>query len=249
MDIPAHYRSLTAELESLKDRVRNFIDDRHWLTDGEWKESVLRSMISQRLPATVKIGHGFVITERGPTTQCDILLYRADCPILFREGDLVFITPDAVLAVIEVKSKTTTHVLKDALSKLAEIGAQLGRHGENCCLGLFSYETSIRDHEKILNALEDHCQHRSQIVNLLSLGCSIFTRYWEYSPFGGNDHYEQWHSYKLKNMSAGYFVTNVLDAVSSESIDKFSNLWFPDAHQNKEFQVEGKRAHAAALVR
>jgi hypothetical protein len=249
MDIPAYYKSLTVELESLKDRVRNFIADKHWLTDGEWKESVLRSIISERLPATVKIGHGFIITEQGPTTQCDILLYRADCPVLFKEGDLVFITPDAVLAVIEVKSKATVPILNSAVSKLAAIGVSLGSHRKSCCLGLFAYENKVRDHHKILDILEQKCRYHSQIVNLLNLGCSIFTRYWEYSPYGDNAHYEHWHSYNLINMSAGYFITNIIDAVSPNSINKFSSLWFPDKHQNKEFQVEGKRAHATAILR
>ena len=84
----------------MKDRVRNFIAGNHWLTDGEWKEGVLRAMFAQRLPSSVVVGHGFIITETGQTTQCDILIFRADCPVLFRQGDLAFVTPDAVLAVI-----------------------------------------------------------------------------------------------------------------------------------------------------
>lgn len=81
MNVAQHFRSITSELESLKDRVRNFIANQHWLTDGEWKESVLRTVIAQRLPDTVKIGRGFVLTEQGPATQCDIMLYRSDRPV------------------------------------------------------------------------------------------------------------------------------------------------------------------------
>src|SRR4051812_21129430 len=128
MNVPAYYRSLTAELESVKDRVRNFIEDKHWLTHGEWRESVLRAMIAQRLPSSVNIGRGFIITESGPTTQCDILIYRSDRPILFRQGDLAFVTPDAVVAVIEVKSTATKPVIAVALEKLATIGRKLGKH-------------------------------------------------------------------------------------------------------------------------
>ena len=246
MDVPAYYRSLTAELESVKDRVRNFIAGNHWLTDGEWKESVLRSMISQRLPDTVKIGHGFVVTETGPTTQCDILLYRADCPVLFREGDLAFVTPDAVLAIVEVKSKTTKQVFSSAVEKLAEIGRRLGRHSDHCCLGLFSYETAIRDHDWILDELRSKCTHRSQTLSLLNLGCSTFARYWEFSPEGGDDHYEHWHTYELENMSAGYFVANLLDAISPGSIAQHSKLWFPE--DSKEIRRTGRCPHEGALA-
>lgn len=45
MDPTIHFKSLALELNALKDRVRNFIDDAHWLTDGEWKEAVLRAML------------------------------------------------------------------------------------------------------------------------------------------------------------------------------------------------------------
>ena len=76
MDVKSYFESLTIELESLKNRVRNFIHGAHWLTDGEWKESVLRSVIGRNLPDTVKIGRGFILTEQGLSSQCDILLYK-----------------------------------------------------------------------------------------------------------------------------------------------------------------------------
>ena len=245
MDVPAYYRSLTLELESVKDRVRNFIDGAHWLTHGEWRESVLRSMLRDRLPDSVKIGHGFVITETGPTTQCDILIYRGDRPILFREGDLVFVTPDAVLGVFEVKSTARKDVVRDSITKLAEIGRKLGRRRDDCCLGLFAYDNEIKDHEWTLETLHDICHHRSQIVNLVNFGCSTFVRFWDYSPHGGDEHYEHWHSYDLENMSAGYFIANVIDSISPESIAKHSRLWFPE--DSKEFRLQCTKPHSGAI--
>ncbi len=244
MDVPAYYRSLTAELESVKDRVRNFIAKSHWLTHGEWRESVLRAMIAQRLPSSVNIGRGFVITENGPTTQCDILIYRADRPILFRQGDLAFVTPDAVVAVIEVKSTATKAVVTESLEKLAAIGRKLGKHRAHSCLGLFAYENKIQDHEWLLENLSGICKHKSQVVNFVNLGCSLFTRFWDFAPTGGDENYEQWHSYELENMSAGYFIANVLDFISPESIANHSKLWFPE--DSKEFRLVAKKPHAAA---
>ena len=244
MNVPAYYRSLTSELEAVKDRVRNFIAGNHWLTDGEWRESVLRAIMAQRLPSNVNIGRGFVITEDGPTTQCDILIYRSDRPILFRQGDLAFVTPDAVVAILEVKSRATKQVITAAISKLAAIGLKLGRHREHCCLGLFSYETAITNHDWTLDMLQELCAHRSQVINFVNLGCSMFIRFWEFSPTGGYANYEQWHSYDLQNMSAGYFIANVLDFLSPESIAEHSKLWFPE--DSKEFKLVAKRPHAAA---
>ena len=233
MDVAKHFRSITGELESLKDRVRNFISDGHWLTDGEWKESVLRSIITQRLPETANIGRGFVLTEEGPSTQCDIILYRSDCPVLFREADLVFLTPDAVLGIVEVKSKVTKAVFRDSISKLASIGHQLGRHSEHCCLALFSYESSSNPRTWYTEVLPRHCRHSSEIVQLINLGCSSFVKWWKYSPSGADSHYENWHSYKLENMSAGYFIANLIDAVSLDSVSLDERFWYPE--RSKEY--------------
>ena len=91
----------------MKHRVRNLIADAHWQTDGEWKESVLRQILRRQLPATAIVSRGFVVTERAVTHQLDVLIRHASKPVLFRDGDLVLVTPDAVLGIIEVKSRLT----------------------------------------------------------------------------------------------------------------------------------------------
>src|SRR3990172_3909969 len=105
MDTEAHYRSLAAEIEALKNRVRNFIAKSHWQTDGEWKESVLRAIIQRHLPSDVGVGRGFVIKPSASSSQIDVLLYDTSKPLLYRDGDLVFVTVDAVRGIVEVKSK------------------------------------------------------------------------------------------------------------------------------------------------
>jgi hypothetical protein len=245
MDVEAYFRSLTTELESLKDRVRNFIHSAHWLTDGEWKESVLRSILSRKIPDTIKIGRGFILTKHGTTSQCDILLYKASSPILFREGDLVFLTPDAVVGIIEVKSRTNRHTLESLLDKFSEIARKLGHHKEHCFFGLFSYENGITQDQTILEILQDKCDHETKIVDLLNLGCSTFVRWWKFHPNGEGQHYERWHSYNLENMSAGYFIANVLDFVSPESVQSNNWLWFPEA--GKESKKTGEIIFRNAL--
>ena len=61
MDTKKYFESLSLECDALKDRVKNFIADSHWLTDGEWKESVLRSMIKRSISSTVGVGRGFIV--------------------------------------------------------------------------------------------------------------------------------------------------------------------------------------------
>lgn len=245
MDVESYYKSLTAELESLKNRVRNFISGSHWLTDGEWKESVLRSLLLKKLPETVRVGRGFILTPNGVTTQCDILIYKASSPIMFREGDLVFLTPDAVIGIIEVKSRITLHILNSILDKFACIGRKLGRQREHCFFGIFSYENSIAQSTRALEALRRKCDHETKIVDLINLGCSTFIKWWKYNPQDGSEHYEKWHSYDLENMSPGYFISNVVDYVSGESVQSNNWLWFPEV--GKESKKTGEIAFGHAL--
>jgi hypothetical protein len=237
MNVISYYKSLTEEFESLKNRVRNFIDKAHWLTDGEWKESVLRAILARRLPDTVKVGRGFIISERDTSTQCDVLLYKASAPILFRDGELVFLTPDAVLAVLEVKSRINRNILEAALEKFAGIGEVLGAHRAHVVFGLFSYENDVRDDRVLLKIIQDNCTHENSVVDLLCLGCSTFVKWWKLNPYDSCEHYERWHSYHLENLAAGYFLTNLIGFVCPESVERNSYLWFPK--EGKEIQKSG----------
>lgn len=105
MNIENYFKNLTIELESLKDRVRLYIEDAHWQSDGEWKESVLRTTLKRHLPKNVGVGRGFIVNFEQATTQIDILLYDNSKPILFQDGDFIIITPDSAKGVIEVKTK------------------------------------------------------------------------------------------------------------------------------------------------
>src|SRR5260370_33239554 len=97
MNLERYFKSLGREVEALKTRVRDLKDSTHWLTDGEWKESVLRTILRRNLPETIAVGRGFVISEHHSSHQLDVLIYERSAPALFKDGELVFVTPDAVL--------------------------------------------------------------------------------------------------------------------------------------------------------
>ena len=62
-DYAAFHRSVSEELYSVKDRIRNLVS--HWATDGESKEVALRSVLRRHLPASVIVGRGFIVTPLG----------------------------------------------------------------------------------------------------------------------------------------------------------------------------------------
>ncbi len=235
-----YFRSLTQELECLKDRVRHFIDHNHPPSDGEWKESVLRAMLSQRLPDTVKVGRGFILRQGRPSTQCDVLLYRADHPIPFKDGDLVFVPCDAVLGVIEVKSRLSRAAFRRAATKLAEVGSVFPRGLKRPALCLFAYEAQGRPSDWLPSVISEVCTSADRKIDLVSVGCDHFVKWWDRDPVGPTDQpYHKWHSYFLEGLAAGYFIANVIDLATEGLVSRNENIWYPN---------EGKEAVGLPVV-
>jgi len=77
-DLPgilAYHKSIALELDDSKNRVRNLIGSRHWLSDGEHKETLLRRLLRSHVPETVNVGSGFVYLGVDDSShQLDILI-------------------------------------------------------------------------------------------------------------------------------------------------------------------------------
>ena len=232
MDVPSYFKSLSAELEALKNRVRQFIDDRHWLTDGEWKEGVLKSFLRRSLPKTVDLGRGFIVTDAGVSRQIDVLIFDTSTPILFRDGDLVFVTPDAVEGVIEVKSSINPTIFHDACERLIEnaelVLSRSPRHRTyHKFFSIFSFENQVQDDHRYLEVLRDLSNAPNRLLHFCCLGQDTFIRYWEIDPANPRRLYNQWHSYSLPAMAPGYFLHNVIEAICPHSVNENETLWYP----------------------
>ncbi len=241
MDLESYFRSLTAECETLKDRVRHLVNDAHWPTDGEWKESVLRSMLRRSAPESVTVGRGFVVNQDRCSTQIDVLIYDNSMPILYRDGDLVFVTPTACRGIVEVKSSTTAREFQRAAVKLAE-NAQFIRENSgdyHSFVGLFSYDIRGNNGRAILDGLVDAAHGNSaRLINHVSLGSSKLVKFWQADPEGDQRRlsYNRWHAYHLERMAPGYFIHNLLLNVSKKLAAQRDRSWFPP--QGKEAYVE-----------
>lgn len=239
MDVQSHFRSLADELWALKDRVRNFIDDAHWLTDGEWKESVLRNVLGRHLPESIKVGRGFVITPNSCSSQIDILVYDSSKPTLYKDGDLVFVTADAVKAVVEVKTRVQSSNLTAAIRTLAENAEFVKSHRrdndiDNIFVGLFAYDIDENSLpiSGILRRLKNAANGQpNRVINHVTLGGDLFIRFWRNRPDHGGLHgdnsYNRWHSYHLENLSPGYFVSNAVEYTSDVSVRLNRFVWYP----------------------
>lgn len=228
MRIEEYLRSLTGETEALKNRVRYLIEDAHWQTDGEWKESVIRQILRRYLPASVSVCRGFVVTANRSSNQLDILICDSSKPVLFRDGDLAFVSPDAVMGVIEVKSRVSPTQFARAAEKLGEDTRIIrSSPNSNAFAGIFSFEGNGGNSIAFLAAVRDASPDSMNRVDFASIGTSRFIRYWHFDPADERHFYEGWHSYDLPDTAPGYFVHNIVDAISPESVLRNNDLWFP----------------------
>jgi uncharacterized protein DUF6602 len=234
MNTSQYFQSLSQEMRALQNRVRNFIDDAHWLTDGEWKESVLRNFLRPNLPRSVEVGRGFVVSAKGNSNQIDVLIYDSAKPVLFRDGDLVFVTPDAVCGAIEVKSNLNNTSFAQTVAKLTRnisfISSQ-GRAGKR--FAIFSFESSVTT-PAALDILKSASKGaRCDVIDLVCLGDSHFIRWRYYTAEKPTVILEAWRSYRLRQMAPGYFLHDFVEFVDHECVNKNAELWFPrDGKEN-----------------
>jgi len=232
----AFHKSLTAELKSAKDRVRNLIQDRHWQTNGEHKEAVLRSAIRRHLPNSMIMGTGFIVAQDEVSTQIDILIIDGQIPVLFREGDLMIVTPDAVRAAIEVKTRLQTTQYAKAVKKLRRIAVMCDPdQGECVWTGLFAYENGSLDDAAILKPLACSESGTHGCVHCVTAGANRFVRYWD-NEAGTPQPMETpfWRSYEIHDLAPSYFVGNLMAELAGGSHDH-EYAWFP--------KIGGKEAH------
>jgi hypothetical protein len=233
------HKSTSKELLAIKDRVRNLIN--HWGEDGRYQEAVIKTMIQRFLPEKFRIGSGFVvrqIRERGnhePSKQIDLIIYDTSAPILFKENDFVILTANAVLGIIEVKANATNQGLKQIVKKSNENGKFIfdARYDKSKPLfnGIFSYESTVNNVDTIAKAINipwedlgDNEHKHKFAVNHISLNQDWFYKFWQHEHL---EHRNAHYLYEIRELSFSFFISNLMDWISGNSVIENSNLWFP----------------------
>ena len=231
-DFFEYHKSIARELEATKNRVRQLIGSGHWQTDGEHKEAIIRKVLRNHLPESVRIGRGFVCFESRASSQIDVLITAIDKPTLFKDGELVLVTPDAVNAVIEVKTALPSKSqLTEALEKLADNLEYIRQTEADCFGGLFVFQES-NDHVSDKAVLEElqrivrGQEHR--VINWIALSPDRFFRYWRAGDVASICGGDFWHSYELGDgLAHAYFLSNVAWDVTKEPNHEMQYAWFP----------------------
>jgi hypothetical protein len=162
------------------------------------------------------------------------LVLRPEKPTLFRDGDLVIVTPDVPGAIAEVKTNLT------GARAWFEVAEKLARHGQLCksisnvvpWLGVFSYDGDEGQSEYILNAVCQVYRDTGIPINCVCCGYDVFLRYWpagEHEP--GDDPQvdgprSYWSAYRLDRLAPSYFISNLVDSISNIDREETDYVWF-----------------------
>lgn len=145
--------TIAVELASLSERIRLIIE--HGPTVGTYRENLLQNSLRKHLPERYHVATGFIF---GMRNQIDILIYdRIDYAPIFRDGHLVIVPPEAVRAVIEVKTNLTSDNLESALEVMHAVAHQ-DDNKPPFFKGIFAFESSLSSefiYESIANFYTD----------------------------------------------------------------------------------------------
>ena len=115
----AFYLSLANELSAKLRRVAAFVN--HGPSIGGYHEEALKTVLRSVLPERFGVRTGFAFSaQHGPSYQGDILIIDENHPSAyhFREGEFAVVLPEAVVCVIEVKTKLTKRTFSEAMACL-----------------------------------------------------------------------------------------------------------------------------------
>lgn len=235
-----YHKSITEELLAGRNRVRYFIGGNHWGEDGRFKEVLLMNYLRRVLPSNVSVGTGFVKNGDRITSQIDLIIYENNIPVLFSEGDFVIALPESVLGIIEVKSKLNSDkTLRKAIEKANDNGAIINKDIFN---GIFSYEIDIDFSNEVTfeNHIKRPLKNNNGFLNHISFGSDFFAKYWSNGNPEENDKIKSFSFYKMKQLSFGYFVSNLVEHIHLKIMNKSLSKDLEDFLYPVE---EGKESH------
>lgn len=236
MSLIDYHRTTSSELLALTNKVRSLIT--HWGEDGRYKEAVLKNIIRRFLPEKYIIGTGFVVKQtqnRGEhlsSKQIDLIIYDDASPVLFKEGDFVILTPDAVRGIIEIKANLQNQIVANVLRQANENGQFVfsGKDDKTQKFfnGIFSYE-GFRNNFVMENFVDNYLQSNQDFtddpyylsfkVNHVSLNKDWFIKVWNED--------ENPHSiYNNEDLSFSFFISNLIDTIANKSIEKNNFIWY-----------------------
>ena len=100
---PAFFDSLAREWHLLQSRLLDLLHPAQdvW-ADPVMAASTLRQVLRDHLPAGRAVGAGYICPDQGPALEADLLVWTADTPRYYQEGDRVMLGPAGIPLMLRV---------------------------------------------------------------------------------------------------------------------------------------------------
>ena len=230
MNIQKFQESITAELDSIKNRVRNLIGKNHWGEEGRYKEVILKNVLRRFLPKNLSVGTGFILGKGDKCSkQLDIIIYDNTIPILFSEGDFIVTTASNVKGIIEVKTRIDKkNNLEKAVKQLEDAIKNFYSDLNEIFIGIFSFEYNNIDPNDISKVMKES----EKMINHISLGTDYFIRFWKKDEGENlrpkiNSEWDFYNIYLIKELSFSYFISNLINIASDYKLSDRNWFLFP----------------------
>jgi len=233
MDAKEFQKSITEELNVVRNRVRNLIGNRHWGEEGRYKEAILKNILRKFLSQNISVGTGFIIGSNNQhriSKQIDIIIYENSYPVLFSEGDFIITTMKNVKGIIEVKSNigTGNNSFQNVIKQFDETIEPINNYFSNrkLFLAIFAFEFSGNVESQII---DKNVNQSAKNVNHISLGKDYFIRKWKsqdanrLQPPVTDCNNAFYNIYEITDLSFSYFIANLIDIVCGGLNDRY---WF-----------------------
>ncbi len=234
-DFLGYHRSLADELEAVKNRVKYLTS--HRATKGSFKEAALRSVLRRHLPEKLRIGTGFIVNRRSEcSTQIDLLLVDSDHPTLFKDGDLLIVTPSAVRGVIEVKTKLSgQQELTNSTRKVLD--CKLLCHEspgwQGIFTGVFVYDASNDQALNLAQAAKTCYDERKGLLDAFCYGTSCITSRGTVPQNNGDPIESPCIVWETPGLAPAYFNSAIVSKLSSFEMMVSSSAWSPLQANNR----------------
>jgi len=150
---------------------------------------------------------------------------------LFKEGDFVILTPDAVRGIIEIKANMQNQGVTDIIRQANENGQSIfsGKKDKRQKFfnGIFSYEGfESLDVDRLVAQYKagnepfiGSTDYKKFKVNHVTLNKNWFIKLW-------NDDQNPHSLYNIEELSFPFFISNLVDTLSNNSVKKNNFIWY-----------------------
>ena len=116
-----YYRKIQDKVLVQRDIIKSLVKDQRVI--GDYYEAIIRDVIRENVAEAFAVRRGVVLSKEGKTSsECDIIVYSAaEYGPLFKSGEIVVISPDAVRCVVEVKGTLNKRHLSNAVKNLSSV--------------------------------------------------------------------------------------------------------------------------------